>query len=136
MPVFGIVPYRTEARTRSETAVQSAVDRLLLILKTVNDTIRTAEGRLAVASWARAKAQFSTRQTASVVEPPAPAPSAPAAAPRKRRVCDICGKRGKFVCDACGGRRGWRCVGVRCAARAVPGLCAERGSVEALEVGA
>jgi len=61
--------------------------------------------RLAVASWARAKAQFSTRQTASVVEPPAPAPSAPAAAPRKRRVCDVCGKRGKFVCDACGVRR-------------------------------
>ena len=61
--------------------------------------------RLAVASWARAKAQFSTRQTASVVEPPAPAPSAPATAPRKRRVCDVCGKRGKFVCDACGVRR-------------------------------
>jgi hypothetical protein len=66
--------------------------------------------RLAVASWARAKAQSSTRQTASVAEasvaePPAPAPSAPAAAPRKRRVCDVCGKRGKFVCDACGVRR-------------------------------
>ena len=61
--------------------------------------------RLAVASWARAKAQFSTGQTASVAEPPAPAPSAPAAAPRKRRVCDVCGKRGKFVCDACGVRR-------------------------------
>ncbi len=61
--------------------------------------------RLAVASWARAKAQFSTRQAASVAEPPAPAPSVPAAAPRKRRVCDICGKRGIFVCDACGGRR-------------------------------
>ena len=46
MPVFGIVPYRTEARTRSEARTQEAVDRLLLILKTVNEVIRTAEGRL------------------------------------------------------------------------------------------
>ena len=46
MPVFGIVPYRTEARTRSEARIQEAVDRLLLILKTVNEVIRTAEGRL------------------------------------------------------------------------------------------
>ena len=46
MPVFGIVPYRTEARTRSEARIQAEVDRLLLILKTVNDVIRTAEGRL------------------------------------------------------------------------------------------
>jgi hypothetical protein len=46
MPVFGIVPYRTEARTRSEARIQAEVDRLLLILKTVNEVIRTAEGRL------------------------------------------------------------------------------------------
>ena len=46
MPVFGIVPYRTEARTRSEARMQAAVDELLLILKTVNEVIRTAEGRL------------------------------------------------------------------------------------------
>ena len=46
MPVFGIVPYRTEARTRSEARIQAAVDELLLILKTVNEVIRTAEGRL------------------------------------------------------------------------------------------
>ena len=46
MPVFGIVPYRTEARTRSEARIQAEVDRLLLILKTVNDVIHTAEGRL------------------------------------------------------------------------------------------
>ena len=46
MPVFGIVPYRTEARTRSEARTQEAVDFMFLILKTVNDVIRTAEGRL------------------------------------------------------------------------------------------
>jgi hypothetical protein len=46
MPVFSIVPYRTEARTRSEARIQAEVDRLLLILKTVNELIRTAEGRL------------------------------------------------------------------------------------------
>ena len=46
MPVFGIVPYRTEARTRSEARIQAAVDELLRILKTVNEVIRTAEGRL------------------------------------------------------------------------------------------
>ena len=46
MPVFGIVPYRTEARTRSEARIQAEVDRLLLILKTVNEVIRTAQGRL------------------------------------------------------------------------------------------
>ena len=46
MPVFGIVPYRTEARTRSEARTQEAVDFMLLILRTVNNVIRTAEGRL------------------------------------------------------------------------------------------
>ena len=46
MPVFGIVPYRTEARTRSEARTQAAFDELLLILKTVNEVIRTAEGRI------------------------------------------------------------------------------------------
>ena len=42
MPVFGIVPYRTEARTRSEARIQAEVDRLLRILRTVGDVIRTA----------------------------------------------------------------------------------------------
>ena len=46
MPVFGIVPYRTEARTHAETMTQRAVDDLLLILRIVNNAIRTAEGRL------------------------------------------------------------------------------------------
>ena len=46
MPVFGIVPYRTEARTHAESMIQRAVDDLLLILRIVNNAIRTAEGRL------------------------------------------------------------------------------------------
>ena len=46
MPVFGIVPYRTEARTRSEARTQADVDFMFLILRTMNNVIRTAEGRL------------------------------------------------------------------------------------------
>ena len=46
MPVFGIVPYRTEARTRSEARTQEAVDFMFLILRTINNAIHTAEGRL------------------------------------------------------------------------------------------
>ena len=42
MPVFGIVPYRTEARTRLEARIQAEVDRLLQVLRTVGDVIRTA----------------------------------------------------------------------------------------------
>ena len=42
MPVFGIVPYRTEARTRSEARIQAEVDRLLRILSTIGNVIRTA----------------------------------------------------------------------------------------------
>ena len=42
MPVFGIVPYRTEARTRSEARIQAEVDRLLEVLRTVANVIRTA----------------------------------------------------------------------------------------------
>ena len=38
--------HSVQGRPRSETAVQSAVDRLLLILKTVNDVIHTAEWQL------------------------------------------------------------------------------------------
>ena len=51
MPVFGIVPYRTEARTRLETAVQEQVDFLLRILKTVNDVIRTSTGPILLDLW-------------------------------------------------------------------------------------
>ena len=42
MPVFGIVPYRTEARTRSEARIQTEVDRLLQVLSIVGNVIRTA----------------------------------------------------------------------------------------------
>ena len=42
MPVFGIVPYRTEARTRSEARIQAEVDRLLEVLRTVANVMRTA----------------------------------------------------------------------------------------------
>ena len=46
MPVFGIVPYRTEARTRSEARTQAAVDELLKILRVISEVMWTAEGRL------------------------------------------------------------------------------------------
>ena len=46
MPVFGIVPYRTEARTRSEARTQAAVDDLLRILRVISEVMWTAEGRL------------------------------------------------------------------------------------------
>ena len=46
MPVFGIVPYRTEARTRSEARTQEAVDFMFLILRTINNVIHTAEWHL------------------------------------------------------------------------------------------
>ena len=46
MPVFGTVPYRTEARTRSEARIQAEVDRLLEVLRTVANVMWTAEGRL------------------------------------------------------------------------------------------